>query len=129
VQLYIDNAPVQLAEIDGSGAWSTDLPDVDPGTYTLRVDQLDAEGDVTSRMETPFLIEEPATIAALPEPQEGGVTVHTVQTGNTLWGIARSQYGDGVLYVQVYEANRDQIRDPDLIFPGQVFTLPELGAE
>jgi len=47
-----------------------------------------------------------------------------VQPGFTLWGIARDSFGDGVLYVQVYEANRDKIRDPDLIYPGQVFTIP-----
>jgi hypothetical protein len=52
------------------------------------------------------------------------IAVVTVQPGNSLWRIARRIYGDGVLYVQVYEANRDQIRDPDLIYPGQVFTLP-----
>lgn len=48
----------------------------------------------------------------------------TVQPGFTLWQIARERFGDGVLYVKVYDANRDQIRDPDLIYPGQVFTIP-----
>ena len=48
----------------------------------------------------------------------------TVQPGFTLWGIAKAQLGDGVMYVQVFEANKDKIRDPDLIYPGQVFTLP-----
>ncbi|MCY1127103.1 LysM peptidoglycan-binding domain-containing protein [Frigidibacter sp. RF13] len=51
----------------------------------------------------------------------------TVQPGFTLWQIARENYGDGVLYVRVYEANKDQIRDPDLIYPGQVFTVPADG--
>ncbi len=49
----------------------------------------------------------------------------TVQPGNTLWGIASGAYGDGVLYVRLFEANRGQIRDPDLIYPGQVFTIPQ----
>lgn len=48
----------------------------------------------------------------------------TVQPGFTLWGIATDQFGDGVLYVQVFEANKDKIRDPDLIYPGQVFVIP-----
>lgn len=52
------------------------------------------------------------------------VTV-TVQPGFTLWGIAKRQLGDGVMYVQVYEANKDKIKNPDLIYPGQVFTLPQ----
>ena len=49
----------------------------------------------------------------------------TVQPGYTLWGIAKSEFGDGVMYVQVFEANKDRIRDPDLIYPGQVFTIPK----
>ena len=53
------------------------------------------------------------------------VTQVTVQPGNTLWAIARESYGDGVLYVRVFEANRALIRDPDLIYPGQVFTVPQ----
>ena len=61
----------------------------------------------------------PVATAAPPPP----VSV-TVQPGFTLWGIARENFGDGVLYVQVYEANRDKIRNPDLIYPGQVFTIP-----
>jgi nucleoid-associated protein YgaU len=49
----------------------------------------------------------------------------TVQPGLTLWAIAEANFGDGVLYVQVFEANKDKIRDPDLIYPGQVFTMPD----
>ena len=53
-----------------------------------------------------------------------GEVVVTVQPGFTLWRIATETLGEGVLYVQVFEANKDQIRDPDLIYPGQVFTIP-----
>ena len=66
---------------------------------------------------------EPAPEPA-PKPAAASVTV-TVQPGYTLWGIAQESYGDGVLYVQLFEANRDLIKDPDLIYPGQVFALPE----
>lgn len=62
----------------------------------------------------------PAAQLAPPPP----VTV-TVQPGFTLWGIARENFGAGVMYVQVYEANRDKIRNPDLIYPGQVFAIPQ----
>jgi len=122
VRLYLDNQPVQLARIDTAGGWTTQLPQVDPGTYTLRVDEVSAEGTVLSRVETPFLREEPAILEAL--PQSDGVSVITVQPGHTLWGIAREQLGAGVLYVQVYEANRDLIRDPHWIYPGQIFAIP-----
>ena len=48
----------------------------------------------------------------------------TVQRGDTLWAISQDRYGSGFLYVRVFEANRDSIRDPDLIYPGQVFSVP-----
>ncbi|SLN42130.1 LysM domain/BON superfamily protein [Aquimixticola soesokkakensis] len=50
--------------------------------------------------------------------------VITVQPGNTLWGIASASYGDGFAYVRVFRANEGKITDPDLIYPGQVFTVP-----
>ncbi|HCR67353.1 MAG TPA: hypothetical protein DIW38_12725, partial [Oceanicaulis sp.] len=52
-----------------------------------------------------------------------------VQPGNSLWRIARRLYGEGLQYTVIYEANRDQIRDPNLIYPGQVFSAPEDEAE
>jgi nucleoid-associated protein YgaU len=52
------------------------------------------------------------------------VATRTVQPGATLWAIAEERYGSGILYLKVFEANRDRIRDPDLIYPGQVFTVP-----
>ena len=66
-------------------------------------------------------VAEPTTGAA---PAVTRAAVITVQPGFTLWAIARENYGDGLLYVRVYEANKSQIRDPDLIYPGQVFTVP-----
>ena len=47
-----------------------------------------------------------------------------VQPGNSLWKLARESYGLGVRYTVIYEANKDQITDPNLIFPGQVFSVP-----
>ena len=49
-----------------------------------------------------------------------------IQPGDNLWNIARAIYGRGIRYTVIYEANKDQIRDPDLIYPGQVFTTPRL---
>ncbi len=48
-----------------------------------------------------------------------------IQPGDNLWTIARHIYGHGIQYTIIYEANRDQIRDPDLIYPGQVFATPK----
>ncbi|MCK5276640.1 MAG: LysM peptidoglycan-binding domain-containing protein, partial [Alphaproteobacteria bacterium] len=47
-----------------------------------------------------------------------------VQPGNSLWRLARRTLGEGTRYTVIYQANRDRIRDPDLIYPGQVFEVP-----
>lgn len=126
VRVYIDNRPVLTAPVGPDGSWQADLPDVDTGVYTLRIDELDAEGDVTSRVESPFQREDPDALAVAGSGQgDRVIKAVTVQPGNTLWGISRKRYGEGLLYVRVFEANRDRIRDPDLIYPGQVFQLPE----
>ncbi|WP_062011667.1 LysM peptidoglycan-binding domain-containing protein [Aureimonas sp. AU4] len=48
-----------------------------------------------------------------------------IRRGDTLWGISRRAYGQGVRYTVIYLANGDQIRDPDRIYPGQVFRMPD----
>lgn len=47
-----------------------------------------------------------------------------IQPGNNLWNISREIYGSGVSYTAIYRANKGQIRDPHLIYPGQIFTTP-----
>jgi nucleoid-associated protein YgaU len=134
VRLYLDNEPVAEAEIAADGTWASSLAGTAPGVYTLRVDQIGADGEVLSRIETPFQREERGALAAaMADAAEasGGastpgqtIAVRTVQPGNTLWAIARDRYGEPMMYVRVFELNRDRIRDPDLIYPGQVFVLP-----
>ncbi|MCW3780188.1 LysM peptidoglycan-binding domain-containing protein [Defluviimonas salinarum] len=65
-----------------------------------------------------------ATEGDAPRTPATQASIVTVQPGFTLWRIARENYGSGILYVKVYEANKEQIRDPDLIYPGQIFTVP-----
>ena len=126
VRVYLDNRPLLEAPIGEDGGWRADLPAIDTGTYTLRVDELDDAGQVVSRAETPFRREAVEAIRALDaeRTQTSPVALVTVQPGNTLWGIARDNYGEGILYVRVFEANSDRIRNPDLIYPGQIFTVP-----
>lgn len=124
VRVYLDNRSVITLPVGADGRWRGDLPDVDEGVYTLRVDEVSAEGTVSSRVETPFKRESAEVLAAAAANQDGPVKSITVQTGATLWAIARDRYGDGTLYVRVFEANAGSIRNPDLIYPGQVFDLP-----
>ena len=66
--------------------------------------------------------EQPDTLVDLATVQSGP----RVQADELNGAIARARYGDGVMYVQVFEANLDRIRNPDLIYPGQDFVLPQI---
>lgn len=60
------------------------------------------------------------------EPVDGSVII---RRGDTLWQISRRVYGRGVRFSTIYLANQDQISDPDRIWPGQVFAIPEMTQE
>ncbi len=49
---------------------------------------------------------------------------YTVKSGDSLWGIAKMQYNDGSKYPKIYTANKNQIRSPGLIYPGQRLVIP-----
>jgi hypothetical protein len=121
VHLYIDNRFVGKTTADADkGLWRvTPENDVAPGSYTLRADMVDADGQVLARREMPF---QRAELADTQNLKPGSFAV--VQPGNSLWRLARRTYGAGVRYHLIFEANRDQIQTPDMIYPGQVFRLP-----
>ena len=120
VRIYVDNRPAAVVVGDAKGTWTSGLDEnLEPGTYTLRLDQLDAKGQPVARIETPFTrVSEPPVAGQLQ------VDYVVVQPGNSLWRIARRLSGKGLDYVHIYGANQGQIRDPDLIYPGQVFEIP-----
>jgi LysM domain len=119
IRVYLDNRPIgDVTTKDGS--WRIVSSDQIPsGNYTLRIDQLGADSHVSARIEVPFARASASEIAAI-----GPGDRVVIQPGNNLWRIARRAYGRGVLYTVIYRANADQIRDPDLIYPGQIFALP-----
>jgi len=49
---------------------------------------------------------------------------YTVKAGDCLWNIAKKYYGNGAQYTKIYEANKDKIKNPNLIYVGQVFVIP-----
>ena len=117
VLVYLNDKLLGRAVVDGEGRWQLDPEgQVEPGLYKLRVDQR-MEGKVVARVELPF-----SRAAPITEPQTESFVI--VQPGNSLWRIARRTLGRGTAFTTIYEANSDQIRDPDLIYPGQVFTVP-----
>lgn len=116
--VYLDDAAIGHDVVGEDGRWSVVLNQaVAPGLHRLRVDQVDPSGKVLARVETPFSRAESVTTL----PEEVAVVV---QPGNSLWRIARRIYGEGIQYTVIYQANQEQIRNPDLIYPGQIFVVP-----
>ncbi len=144
VRIYVDNAQLADAVADDKGKWTfSGKSDIAPGNHSLRADQLSADGKVASRVELPFTREEPAKVAeATPpapadaskpadaakpadQPVVPAVQKITIQPGNNLWKLSRGIYGRGSRYTVIFEANRDVIKNPALIYPGQVLTAPQ----
>ena len=64
------------------------------------------------------------TVAVQPAKTSGGTAPYTVKSGDCLWNIAKKQLGNGADYTKIYNLNKDKIKNPNLIYPGQVLTLP-----
>ncbi len=120
VRIYVDNRPVGDAHADAAGHWSLSVAgEIPSGPHQIRLDQISPAGTVLARVAVPFDRPRPPLV---PEAAAGRVVV--VRPGECLWVIAEHAYGNGVRYTLVFQANHAQIRDPNLIYPGQVFTLP-----
>lgn len=52
------------------------------------------------------------------------VNTYTVKSGDCLWTIAKKYYGNGAQYTKIYNANKDKIKNPNLIYAGQVLIIP-----
>ena len=124
IQIYLDNQPILRTRAADDGTWQAQLDGIERGVYRLRVDELDTAQQVTSRAEIPFERVTPEIAREASGPQ-----ALIVQPGNTLWAMSEERFGDGLRFMRIFDANRDQIRDPDLIYPGQVFILPDPDAE
>ena len=118
VRLYVDNRPLGQAIANPAGRWSFASGNiVGPGAHSLRVDQLAPNGTVIFRLDYPLTREQLSSA----ELTTGHITI---VSGQNLWTIARRAYGEGIRYTVIYQANRWDIGDPDLIYPGQIFALP-----
>jgi LysM repeat protein len=147
VRLYLNETYLDTAQVGTEGKWSLKVAKgITPGTYNVRVDDVEAAtGKVLSRAEVKFdfapkVAEAPAATetpsASTPEPaattvkDASAVVVDAIETatvvrGDSLWRISKKTYGSGFRYLVIHQANKEQIRNPDLIYPGQVFVLPK----
>ena len=97
----------------------------------IKVAELQSAQSATKEVEKskPINPTETATISEPAEPEKAEPALPAngkvvIQPGNNLWNISRVIYGRGIEYTAIYEANKDQIRDPHRIYPGQIFTTP-----
>ncbi|QLP97970.1 MAG: peptidoglycan-binding protein [Rhodoblastus sp.] len=154
VRLYLNAGAVAEARASAQGAWSIRIEKgMKPGAYQVRADHLDAAGKVVSRAEVTF--EYPAQTADVtpgalapnvadqsaprPAPSSAQATPshearrHDGLAGarpagrarRSLWRMSARLYGSGHRYTEIYAANARQIRNPDLIYPGQIFVAPD----
>jgi nucleoid-associated protein YgaU len=121
--------PVGDAAVPAKPAAITEVPAARP--------PLPAE--VPAIIQAPAVVDTERSVAAGPPPVDvPEVTAPKLQNvksaviirrGDTLWRISRRVYGRGIRYSTIYQANRQQIQDPDRIWPGQVFRVPEKSQE
>lgn len=118
VDILLDDKKLGTANVGANGQWALEGgEDVPAGKYRLRVEEHDQTGKRVAQVDIPF---ERAVL-----PKELASEFVTVQPGNSLWRIAKHSYGNGVRYVEIYRANKEHIHDPNLIFPGQLLSVPE----
>ena len=127
VRVYIDGVSIGDVKVGENGRWLyEDKRTVAHGEHTIRVDQITTStGSVSARAEVPFVVED-LTLSDIANAESNTVII---RRNDNLWTIAQRLYGDGLKFSAIYEQNRDQIRDPNLIFPGQTFTLPAEGSK
>ena len=105
---------------DEAGNWSAlvSVPDLKKGRALIETNLLDLDGSIvlTSQVEL--------DLAQLEIGLDGSEMV-IIRKGDMLWRIAYRTYGSGIRYLDIVKRNARQIHDPDLIYPAQIFALPE----
>ena len=119
----------QQNKVVASGADATKTPDTtaagqtSSGTQTAAGTQSATQDQAASGTSQNATTTTPGQAAA---PKVGRVVI---QPGNNLWRISRVLYGNGAKFTTLYEANKDQIRNPNLIYPGQIFRTPDVSSK
>ena len=153
VRLYLNEALVASVTSGADGRFAVTINEgVRPGSYRVRLDEVEAKsGKVSARAEVPFNVPDKtitgsvAEAAAASKRSEAGgqqlaaiggaggpsstvvvpkIATTTVARGDSLWRLSQSTYGAGTRFAVIYKANKEQIRNPNMIYPGQIFVIP-----
>jgi nucleoid-associated protein YgaU len=117
--------PVEFAKVEVAPAAATATTEVAKAPEPVP----EAPAVIEAPVEAPAVVAAQVPAAAEPAPEPAAAPTQVViQPGNNLWKLSRQIYGRGILYTVIYEANKDQIRRPELIYPGQVFLTPDAAA-
>jgi nucleoid-associated protein YgaU len=121
VRAYVNDTMVAEGRAASDGRWR--LKPADPigqGKHLLRLDRISADGKPVARLELPF-----ERVVVAPVSSTDGRRLHIVK-GDNLWNIAQAHYGAGWRHTIIFAANKDQVKNPHLIYPGQILSLPEV---
>ena len=119
IDLHINNIIIKKLYISSGPEWKfNSLKVFDFGQHRLKVILRSKDNNVLKKIELPFMR------VKIPEwmlPEDYVI----IKPGDILWSISYRIYGNPFKYIEIYKENKDQISNPDLIFPGQIFALPK----
>ena len=121
VRAYVNDRMVAEGRAAADGRWR--LKPADPigeGKHLLRLDRIATDGKPVARLELPF-----DRVVVAPVSSSDGRRLHIVK-GDNLWNIAQAHYGAGWRHTVIFAANKDQVKNPHLIYPGQILSLPNV---
>ena len=117
IELYINKKIMETIKIENSKWQYNSDKIIDYGLHDLLVVLKSDKDEILDKITLPFMrVEMPYN--DVPE------NFILIKPGDMLWTIAYRLYGDPFKYIQIFEENKDQITNPDLIFPGQLFSIP-----
>ena len=117
IELYINKKIMETIKIENSKWQYNSDKIIDYGLHELLVVLKSDKDEILDKITLPFMrVEMPYN--DVPE------NFILIKPGDMLWTIAYRLYGDPFKYIQIFEENKDQITNPDLIFPGQLFSIP-----
>jgi len=109
-----------------------------PGVDGLKVEVVDGVAKISGKAKDQSIFEKAVLMAGnifgikevsageleVAETSDAKVEFYVIEKGDTLWAIAKQFLGNGARYTEIFEANREVIKDPDLIYPGQKIRIP-----